>query len=197
MRIVLGAPRRLRDAHELEHLDRSCRRLIRSDALVGAHRLGDLVADGVHRVQRGHRLLEDHRDLVAADALHLALFQACEVAPVEDDLALVGDVAGIVHQPHHRKRGHGLAAPRLAHDAERVPGLDLEVDAVDGPDRPAVRVEPRPQVLDAQERRHAGAGMLTAMCFSSAAEMTSDSRVCSASSSSLCSTATRCKLLRP
>ena len=35
--------------------------------------LGDLLADRVHRVQRRHRLLEDHRDLVAADALHLAV----------------------------------------------------------------------------------------------------------------------------
>ena len=31
-------------------------------AVVRAHRLGDLVADGEHRVQAGHRLLEDHRD---------------------------------------------------------------------------------------------------------------------------------------
>ena len=38
-----------------------------------AQRLGDLLADGEHRVERGHRLLEDHRDLVAADGAHLAL----------------------------------------------------------------------------------------------------------------------------
>jgi hypothetical protein len=39
---------------------------------VQAQRLGDLVADGEHRVERGHRLLEDHRDAVAADRAHPA-----------------------------------------------------------------------------------------------------------------------------
>ena len=34
---------------------------------VRAQRLDDLEADRVDRVQRGHRLLEDHRDLLAAD----------------------------------------------------------------------------------------------------------------------------------
>ena len=33
-----------------------------ADPLVLADRLGDLVADREHRVERGHRLLEDHRD---------------------------------------------------------------------------------------------------------------------------------------
>ena len=36
----------------------------------------NLVADGQHRVQRGHRLLEDHTDFAAADAAHLAAFEA-------------------------------------------------------------------------------------------------------------------------
>ena len=38
-----------------------------ADGLVGEQGFGDLVADPVHRVQRGHRLLEDHGDLAAAD----------------------------------------------------------------------------------------------------------------------------------
>ena len=40
-----------------------------------AHGFGDLVADGQDRIERGHRLLEDHRDLVAADAAHLLVAQ--------------------------------------------------------------------------------------------------------------------------
>ena len=39
------------------------------DALVPHDRLGDLLADREDRVERRHRLLEDHRDLGAA---HLA-----------------------------------------------------------------------------------------------------------------------------
>ena len=33
-------------------------------------RLGDLLADGVDRVEARHRLLEDHGDVVAADLPH-------------------------------------------------------------------------------------------------------------------------------
>ena len=35
--------------------------------------LGDLRADGQHRIEAGHRLLEDHRDAMAAHRAHLAL----------------------------------------------------------------------------------------------------------------------------
>ena len=45
----------------------------RRHALVQPQRLADLLADGQHRVQAGHRLLEDHRDRVAADVAHLRL----------------------------------------------------------------------------------------------------------------------------
>ncbi len=49
--------------------------------LVEDDRLHDLRADGEDRVERGHRLLEDHADVAAANRLHLALGQADEVAP--------------------------------------------------------------------------------------------------------------------
>ena len=38
---------------------------------VRAQRLGDLLADRVDRVERGHRLLEHHADLARADLVHL------------------------------------------------------------------------------------------------------------------------------
>jgi hypothetical protein len=40
-------------------------------AVVRTHRLGDLIAHGEHRIEAGHRLLEDHRDAAAAQAAHL------------------------------------------------------------------------------------------------------------------------------
>ena len=36
-------------------------------------RLGDLVADPVHRVKAGERVLEDHRDVLAPDVAQLSL----------------------------------------------------------------------------------------------------------------------------
>ena len=65
-RCAVGA----RDADRLEQLDRALRVLLRSRR-GAAHRLDELLADRVHRVQRRHRILEDHRDVVAAEALQL------------------------------------------------------------------------------------------------------------------------------
>ena len=66
---------------------RGCAARRRGSAVVRAHRLGDLVADGEHRVQAGHRLLEDHRDAVAADVAHPREREIEQVLPVEYDLA--------------------------------------------------------------------------------------------------------------
>ena len=49
--------------------------------------LGDLPADGQHRVERGHRLLEHHADVAAAHPSHLRLGEAAQVAAIEQDLA--------------------------------------------------------------------------------------------------------------
>ena len=60
-----------------QHLDRRGRAAsVRPTPLVEPHRLGDLVADREDRVERRHRLLEDHRDLVAADLAHLVVAAA-------------------------------------------------------------------------------------------------------------------------
>jgi hypothetical protein len=45
--------------------------------------LSDLAADREDRVQRGHRVLEDHRDLVAANVAHLLDGHREEITPVQ------------------------------------------------------------------------------------------------------------------
>ena len=48
--------------------------------------------------------------------------------------------------------------PDLAHDPQRLGGLDRQRDAVDGPDDLVLRVEPGAEILDSDEgvgRRHA------------------------------------------
>ena len=49
--------------------------------------LADLAADGEDRIERGHRLLEDHRDPRAANRAHLGLAQIQQILTLEDDLA--------------------------------------------------------------------------------------------------------------
>ena len=87
-----GRRQRHRDHHALPHPARQLVRIAREHAarlgmrtssssrgfralptafrLMQRDRLADLVADREHRVQRRHRLLEDHRDVRAANAAH-------------------------------------------------------------------------------------------------------------------------------
>ena len=74
--------------------------------------LDDLVADGVARIERGHRLLEDHREAVAAQIAQLAVRQIEQPDAVEGHRA--GHFGGrLRQQAHHGQRGHALAAAGL------------------------------------------------------------------------------------
>ena len=86
VRVVAGAAPRVRDADLSEQLDGARARLPARHVRVRAHRLGDLVADAVHRVQARERVLEDHRDVAAADLAQLvglssSRFRALEAGP--------------------------------------------------------------------------------------------------------------------
>ena len=59
----------LRDTHELEHLLGPLHRLFLADLVVEHDALGNLASDSHDRVQRRHRVLEDHRDIIATHLL--------------------------------------------------------------------------------------------------------------------------------
>ena len=63
-----------------------------SRALVHPDRLGHLVADGEQRVQRGHGILQDHGDALAAHAAHLGVGFLQQVLALEQHPA-AGDAA--------------------------------------------------------------------------------------------------------
>ncbi len=151
MRVLVDPAGRLGDAHLGEHLDRTLAAGLAGGLEVHPVVLGDLLADRVEGVQAGQRVLEDHGDPPAADRAELLLAQAVELLAVEPDRA--ADVGAAV-QAHDGERGDGLAAAGLADQAEGLPGLDGEVDAVDGPDGAARGVEGDLEVLDLQQRRH-------------------------------------------
>jgi hypothetical protein len=73
VRVVLDALLWVGDAHHVEKLDRALKRLLLGVATVEAEPLPQLATNGVDRVKRGHGVLEDHRDVVSADVLHLLL----------------------------------------------------------------------------------------------------------------------------
>src|SRR5262249_54935535 len=59
----------IRDLHEPQHLDRLVERSLAREPLVPPQHFGDLLADRVDRIERGHRLLEHHCDVLGADAV--------------------------------------------------------------------------------------------------------------------------------
>jgi len=128
--------------------------------------LADLVADGVDGRERAHRLLEDHRDVTAADRPdrlaaglqprqvdRLLLARAARGAmPVEQHLA-GGDAAGRVDDLQDRACRDALAAAALADHAERLAGPELEADVVDRAKGAVAGRELGDEPLDLQHRR--------------------------------------------
>ena len=91
-------------------------------AVLGEH-LHDLVADGEDRVERAHRVLEDHGELTAADPAQLALAHCSQVSTVEQDPA-AQHRAGLRHEPDDGPAGHALPRPGLAHEPDDLACAD-------------------------------------------------------------------------
>ncbi len=90
-----GAALRLGDAHQLEQFHRAMTgRPPSHPRLVDLDRLGDLVADGVHRCQSRHRILEHHADRLAAEPRHRVVVQAQQLGVVQPDRAAHPRVLG-------------------------------------------------------------------------------------------------------
>ena len=135
MRVAGQAAFRVGDPHLLQRLDGTAFRLGPADLEVVPHRRRQDPADGQHRVQRCHRILEHHGDLPAAHRADLLAAQADQVLPAVDHPALHDRPRR--QQPQQRQCRHGLAAATLAGDAEHLALVDLEVDSVHDGDQPA------------------------------------------------------------
>ncbi len=141
---------RTRHADEVEHFARTVERLLLRNVLMQPHCLGDLAPDRPGRVEGGHRVLEDHRDLVAAHAAHLPFREGDEVT-AEEPHGAADDVTDVRQQLHDREPGGRLAAARLADEAHALPLGDAERHPVNGlhVGRPEVKL--RLEVLDLED----------------------------------------------
>jgi hypothetical protein len=127
-------------------------RLARGHAAMQSQRLGHLLADGVHGVERGHRLLEDHADAVAADRAHLPVGAGRELLAFEADAARHLRAFGQqAHHGHHRDR---LAATRFADDAQCVAAIERKAHVAHGIGGAAMRVQKHREIFDFEQRRH-------------------------------------------
>ena len=88
------------DADLAEEIDGTGAALGLAHVEVNLQRLGQLKADGVAGIEARHRLLEDHRHVIADDAAALARRDGEEVDAVELH-AIRGDLRGPGKQAHH------------------------------------------------------------------------------------------------
>ena len=119
--------------------------------MVGANGFDHLRVDPQHRIQRHHRILEDHRDARAADLSPARLVEASQIDAFERN-APRDDAPGRIHQPQDRIGEHRLARARFADDAEDAAALEDDIDVVDRFHDPGAGEEIRPQALDFEER---------------------------------------------
>ena len=95
--------------------------------------LGQLLADGEHRVKGGHGLLEDHGDAVSADAAKLLLRAVQQVVPLEKDLTSDRGL-GRRQKAQDGQGGNGLAAAGFPHQTQGFAGHKVKAYPGQSPD---------------------------------------------------------------
>ena len=139
------------DADEAQQLDRAPLRRGEIGAAMLLDRLGDLPADGQHRIERRHRLLEHHADVAAPNFTHLRVPELHEVAAVEEDLSAHDPPGRVRDEAQDRQRADRLARPAFADDRNGLAGIDGIGDAVDRPHESGAGAELGVQIPDLEE----------------------------------------------
>ena len=152
VRIGVHPPLRIADLHLAQELDDPVVEGAAAQPAMEREGLGDLLPHGHRGIQRGHGILQDHRDPRSPQAAHLFRALVEEVLAVEEDLAPDDPPARLGHEPQDRETRHRLARARLADDAEGLAAADREARAVDGLHDPAARVDVGAEVPHLQER---------------------------------------------
>ena len=97
---------------------------------VGQNALGDLVADGEHRVETGHGVLKDHPDPAPADLAQRLAAEGEQLGVSQAHVAGGIDHARGRHQLQDGQTGETLPTAGLAHQRERAAALEREAHAV-------------------------------------------------------------------
>ena len=127
-------------------------RLLLRDVAVEQDRLDELPADRVHRVQRRHRVLEDHRDLVAADLAQPRAAASSAGPRPSKSASPVEIVLRFGLRPMIVRHVTLLPQPDSPTIPSVLPFSTEKRDAVDGLDDAVVGAEVSPQVAYLEKR---------------------------------------------
>lgn len=142
---------RHRDADLPDQLESTGISLFPADGVVvGKDGLGNLGTASHQRVQAGHRLLENQRDLLAAVPGKFPLGKPDQFVAMQLDAA-TGDSPRFGNHLQDSVDGHALATARLADDAKRLSPLQSEADIIDGGNGRLILEKGDGKVLDRQD----------------------------------------------
>ena len=154
MRVKPRATLGVGDLHRVQHADGLCHRLGLRHALVQRQHLRHLVGHPHIGVQRCHRVLKDHGDLVGADRVDGLARGVQNLLPVEADRS--GGGAVLRQKPHDCEGKLRLARSAFADDAQRFALVEGQADAVDRADGAVGGREADGEVCDFQHRHVSG-----------------------------------------
>ena len=152
MRVFQGADFRGRDTHLSEHLDREAGGFGLVAGAMEKKNLGELAADTVDGIERGHWLLKNHADPTAPDAEQVGGCGGGEVGALEADFAAYDATGGLGEETENREGGDAFAAAGFADQSESAAARDGEADAIHGAEQAGVGVEGDGEVADFEER---------------------------------------------
>ena len=128
--VVAQALLGLGDVDHAQKLDRAVVHALLVQSL-SLQRLKELLSHRGHGVERGHGVLEDHADLLAANLAQLPLAHLGHVAALVENLA-AHDLARLGQQADDGAGGGGLAATGLPHQAKGLAHSNGEGHALHG-----------------------------------------------------------------
>jgi hypothetical protein len=139
-----------------QQLDRPGLRFLRRELEMDLHRFAKLQPDSEHRVEGGHRFLEDHGDLPAAHLAHLRVAQRQQISAGKTDAAARDAAGRFGNEAQDRQCADGFAAARFADDPDRLAFIDGIGNAIHSAHHAGGRIELCAKILDFQQDWHAG-----------------------------------------
>ena len=150
MRIIVRTQFRIGNRHFAHRLDCRLARGFPRKTAMQTQRFGNLLANREDRIQRGHRILKDHRDVVTTHGAHLGIRKLQQIAVFEKNLA-GDDLSRRRNQTHDRKRRDRLAATAFAHQPQQLAAIEIETDAIDRAHQSRARREMGLQIVDFEQ----------------------------------------------
>ena len=147
--VRIGAPPALHisEAHEVEQLKDPLAGRRGGHRPVEEKRLANLLLHGVQGIERGHRLLEDHRDAPPPEGAHRGRRRVEESFAVELDAPGRVPRLGVGEEPQHGEGGDRLARSALADEGDRFAPVHGEGRAAHRRDLLSAPAEADVQVL--------------------------------------------------